>query len=117
MELANIGRSVAILAKLVQLYIIKTQCKYIVLERGTSYCVKYHIESSKKFSENVIFQSTRFLSMDMLFNRQSPFIWIPAVLPISSTCFFNRTRQTSFRGLSRKANRNLSDPLISRSAI
>ena len=40
--------------------------------------------------------------LDLFFNRQSAYLWIHTVLLLSLTYSFIRTRQTSYRGFSRK---------------
>ena len=74
--------------------------KYLVLGRDRS-------DSTKKFSETVISKMLEFsLTTYVFFNRQSAYLWVQTVLLFSPTCFFIRTRQTSYRGFSRKMKRS-----------
>jgi hypothetical protein len=43
--------------------------------------------------------------VDVFFNRQSAYIWVPTVLVFSLTCSFIRMRQISYKGFSRKTKR------------
>jgi hypothetical protein len=45
--------------------------------------------------------------VDVFFNRQSAYLWVTTVLLFSPTCSFIRTRQTSYRGFSRKNEKKL----------
>ena len=51
--------------------------------------------------------------VDMFFNRHSAYLWVQTVLLFSPTCSFISTRQTSYRGFSRKMKRSKPHPLIS----
>ena len=101
---------------LVQLCFIKDngqrRYKYhLVLGRDRSYFVKHHTDSTKKFSETDIFNMLEL--RDVVFNRQSAYLWVQTVLLFLPTCSFILMRQ----GLLKKNERSYADPLISRSAI
>ena len=102
--------------ELVQLCFIKKYVQrrytYLVLGRDRSYFAKHHSDSTKRFSENDIFNMLEFLIDHIfamfggrVFNRQSAYLWIQTALLFSPTCSFIRMRQTSYRGISRKTKR------------
>ena len=88
---------------------IKTngQCRY-------KYLVLKNTDSTKKFSETDIIKMLEFFLLtsyllcfvDVVFNRQSAYLWVQTVLPFSPTCAFIRMRHTSYRGFSRKMKRS-----------
>jgi hypothetical protein len=45
--------------------------------------------------------------IDVFFNRESTFLWVPTMLRLSRTCSFIRTIETSYWGFSRKAKKKL----------
>ena len=51
--------------------------------------------------------------MGVFFNRQLVSIGVPYEFLFSSTCFFIRTKQTSYRGFLRKMNKNYIDDVLS----
>jgi hypothetical protein len=88
------------LRDLVQLCFIKKngqrRYKYLVLGRDRSYFVKYHSDSTKKFSETDIFNMLEFVIdniLVMLGGRifQQTDLWVQMIFLFSPTCSFIRT--------------------------
>ena len=89
--------------------------KYFVLERDKSYFVKKtntHFDSTKKFSETdiikmleILIDNIFFMFVGSVFQQTVGIPMGTTVLLFSSTCPFIRTRQTSYRGFSRKMER------------
>jgi hypothetical protein len=71
--------------------------KYLVTGRDKSYFVNNHFDSTRKFSETNIIKMLEFLIYiifvkfySVFFNKQSAFLWVPAVF-FSLTFFFFHT--------------------------
>ena len=82
--------------------------KYLATGRDKSYFVINNLDSTRKFSETDVTKMLEFLIYNIfvkfysrIFNRQSEFLWVPAVF-FSLTCFFFHT------GLLMKYETNLS---------